>query len=233
MGIIMDTKWKDLYKIGGISFIITTALVLFAIIAFFIWPYTPLDKSTNEILSILQKDKIGGLISLDLIMLIALMVYILPILALYVSLKSVNESYALIALVFGLIAVATVITSRPLVEIVLLSKKYGNASTEIEKNIYLNAAESLRMLFDGTAWLLQTFFLLLSGLISSLLMLKSQMFSNKIAWIGIISSSVGLFFWIPKIGIGLLFLNTILTIIWCPLVARVFIKHGWGKEIIK
>lgn len=229
----MDTKWKDLYKIGGISFIITTALVLFAIIAFFIWPYTPLDKSTDEILSMLLKDKIGGLISLDLVMLIALIVYILPILALYVSLKSVNESYALIALVLGLIAVATVITARPLVEMVLLSKKFGNASTEIEKDIYINAAESFRMLFDGTAWLLQTFFLLLSGLISSVLMLKSKMFSNKIAWIGIISSSLGLCFWIPKIGIGLLFLNTILTIIWCPLVARVFIKYGWDKEIIK
>lgn len=229
----LDTKWKDLYKIGAISFIITTVLVLLAIIAYFIWPYQPLDKSTDDILSVLVKDKIGGLISLDLIMLITLLIYIFPILALYVSLKTVNESYALIALVFGLIAVATVITARPLVEMVVLSKKYENASSEIEKNIYINTAESFRMLFDGTAWLIQTVFLLLSGLISSVLMLKSTIFNNKIAWIGIISSILGLCFWIPKIGIGLLFLNTILTIIWCPLVAMVFIKYGWKRGVNK
>jgi hypothetical protein len=228
----MEQKWKDLYKIGGVAFIITTALVLFAIIAFFIWPYTPNDKSTEEILSILAKDKIGGLISLDIIMLITIVIYTFPILALYASLKTINESYALIAMVLGLMAVATVITSRPLVEMSLLSDKYENA-TEFEKHTYLNAAESFRMLFDGTAWVFQTVFLLLSGLISSVLMLKSKVFSNKIAWLGIISSSIGLCFWIHQIGIGLLFLNTILTIIWCPLVARVFIKYGWGTKTIK
>jgi hypothetical protein len=225
----IETKWKDLYKIGGISFILTTALVLFAIIAYFIWPYSPNEKSTVEILSILAKDKIGGLISLDFIMLITLIIYIFPILALYASLKTVNESYALIALTFGLLAVATVITSRPLVEMSLISDKFNDATSEIVKNRYLSSAESFRLMFDGTAWVLQTFFLLTSGLISSSLMLKSEMFNNKIAWIGIISSLIGLCFWIPKIGIALLFLNTILTIVWCPLVARVFIKHGWNR----
>lgn len=225
----IETKWKDLYKIGGISFILTTALVLFAIIAYFIWPYSPNEKSTVEILSILAKDKIGGLISLDLIMLITLIIYIFPILALYASLKTVNESYALIALTFGLLAIATVITSRPLVEMSLISDKFNDATSEIVKNRYLSSAESFRLMFDGTAWVLQTFFLLISGLISSTLMLKSEMFNNKIAWIGIISSLIGLCFWIPKIGIALLFLNTILTIVWCPLVARVFIKHGWNR----
>ncbi len=225
----IDTKWKDLFKIGGISFILTTALVLFAIIAYFIWPYSPDEKSTEEILSILVNDKIGGLISLDLIMLVTIIIYIFPILSLYVALKPVNESYALIALVFGLMAVVTVITSRPLVEISLISDKFANAISETDRNKYLSLAESFRLMFDGTAWVLQTFFLLISGLISSLLMLKSKMFNNKIAWIGIISSLIGLCFWIPKIGIVLLFLNTILTIIWCPLVARVFIKYGWNN----
>lgn len=224
----MDTKWKDLYKIGGVSFLLTTALVLFAIIAYFIWPYSPDEKSTVEILSILAKDKIGGLISLDLIMLITLIIYIFPILSLYAALKPVNESYALIALVFGLMAVVTVITARPLVELSLLSDKFAHAQSETERNTYLSSAESFRLLLDGTAWVLQTFFLLLSGLISSLLMLKSKLFANKIAWIGIISSLIGLCFWIPNIGLVFLFLNTILTLIWCPLVARVFIKQGWN-----
>ena len=225
-----DEKWKDLYKIGGISFILITALVLFAIIAYFIWPYSPDNNSTEEILSILASDKIGGLISLDLIMLITIIIYIFPILSLYVALKHVNESYALIALVFGLMAVVTVITARPLVEISILSDKFTNATSEINRNKYLSSAESFRLMFDGTAWVLQTFFLLISGLISSFLMLRSEMFNNKIAWIGIISSLIGLCFWIPKIGIALLFLNTILTIVWCPLVARVFIKYGWNKK---
>jgi len=81
-----------------------------------------------------------------------------PPFGLYAALKKVNESYALIALVLGLIAVATVIPARPLAEMVILSEKYGQAVTETEKNLYLSAGETFRVLFDGTAWIIQTLF---------------------------------------------------------------------------
>jgi len=227
----MDTTWKDLYKIGGISIIITTVLIIFAIVAFFIWPYSPAENTTADILTTLHNDIWKGLFSLDLVMLITMLVNIFPLLALYVSLKNVNESYALIALVLALIGVATIISARPLQEMVILSKKYSLAKTEIERNIYLASGETYLTLFDGTAWLIQTVFLMLSGLINALLMLKSNIFNKTTAWIGIIASVLGFGFLIPKIGVGFLFLNTILTIPFYILVACVFIKIGWHNKI--
>ena len=223
-------RWRDLYRIGGVSSILVAAFVLLAIAAFFIWPYTPTEHSMSDIFQIMQEDVIGGLISLDLIMLLTLLIYIFPILALYVSLKDVNDSLALIALVLGLLAIASVITSRPLAEMVLLSEKFSQAVTESDKNRYLAAGEAILVYFDGTAWTIQTVFLMVSGLISSALMLKSERFGRVVAWMGIVSSSAGLGFFIPVIGLGLLFLNTILTIPWCLLVGIVFIRLGWGGK---
>lgn len=223
-------RWKDLYRIGGIASISVAFLVILAIGAFFIWPYNASTTAMGDLFSNLQKNRIGGLLSLDLLMLITLTIYLFTILALYAILKQTNDSYALIALSFGLLAIASVITSRPLVEMVTLSDKFAHASTEIEKNTLVYAGETFRLLFSGTAWFFQTIFLLLSGLINSMVMLKSNSFGQKTAWLGIIASFIGLFFWIPKIGIGFLFLNTILTIPWCFLVGLSFLKLFRMKE---
>ena len=41
----VDFKWKDLYRIGFISCIASFILILFAIVAYFIWPYIPGETS--------------------------------------------------------------------------------------------------------------------------------------------------------------------------------------------
>lgn len=224
-----DTRWQDMYKIGAIFCIAVSILILIAVIGYFIWPYAALDKTTADIFKLLQQDLWGGLVSLDLIMLITVIVKIFPMLAFYIALRRVNESYAFIALVLGLIAVATVIPARPVVEMALLSENYITAS-EADQSMYLAAGEVFRLLFDGTAWFIQTILLVVSGLIYSVLMLQSSMFNNKIAWTGIIIAIFGLGFWIPQVGIILLFLNTILTIPWYIFVARAFSRYGWKKQ---
>jgi hypothetical protein len=222
-------RWKDLYRIGGISSIAVSILVLVAIVAFFIWPYTPLEKTTAEIFSVLQNDLLGGLISLDLLMLIISLINILPTLALYAALREVNESYALIALVLGLIAITTAIPARPLAEMAILSQKYAQAATETERALYLAAGETLRILFDGTAWTVLSLFFAISGLTNSILMVRSDVFDRRIAWMGIVTTGLGLGFFIPAIGLFLLFANTILTIPWYFLLGRAFIRLGWDR----
>jgi hypothetical protein len=224
-----DMRWKDLYRIGGISSIAVSILVLVAIVAFFIWPYTPLEKTTAEIFSVLQNDLLGGLISLDLLMLIISLINILPTLALYAALREVNESYALIALVLGLIAITTAIPARPLAEMAILSQKYAQAATETERALYLAAGETLRILFDGTAWTVLSLFFAISGLTNSILMVRSDVFDRRIAWMGIVTTGLGLGFFIPAIGLFLLFANTILTIPWYFLLGRAFIRLGWDR----
>ncbi len=221
---MVDGRWKDLYRIGGIACLLVAALITFAVIAYFIWPYTPGIVSTENILVRLQTDRLGGLIALDVLMLVIVLLNLLPLLALYVALRRVNESYALIALALGLIAVAALIEARPVAEMVSLSEKYAMATTAAARSQYLAAGDALLELFTGTAWMIETFCLVLSGLISSLLMLRSPIFGKTTAYVGIVTSLFGFGFVIPVIGIPLLFVNTMLSVIWNILVARGFFR---------
>jgi hypothetical protein len=223
---IADGRWKDLYRIGGIACLLVAALITFAVIAYFIWPYTPGIVSTENILVRLQTDHLGGLIALDVLTVVIVLLNLLPLLALYVALKRVNESYALIALVLGVIAVAALIAARPVAEMVSLSEKYAAATTTVARSQYLAAGDALLELFTGTAWMIETFCLVLSGLISSLLMLRSQIFSKTTASVGMATSLFGFGFVIPVVGPLLLFVNTILSVIWNILLARGFFRLG-------
>lgn len=189
-----DLRWKDLYKISAISLIIIVTLLIFAIIAFFIWPYKPGVSSTVDVFTMLQNHMISGLLSLDTPMIIIELITILPLLALYVALKHINESYALIALVIGLMSIVLIIPTRPLSELVFLSGKYASATTEAARSQYIAAGEVFLTVFKGTAWMVFTFFTGVSCLISSLLMLKSKVFSKTTAYIGIITSIPGFLF---------------------------------------
>ncbi len=86
-----DPRWKYLYRIGAITCLIEIIIIIFSIIAYFIWPYKPGVSSTIDIFTTLQKDRLGGLISIDLLFLVANLISILLVLALYVALKRVNE----------------------------------------------------------------------------------------------------------------------------------------------
>jgi hypothetical protein len=223
---IADSRWKDLYKIGGISSMVIAVSILFAVAAYFIWPYKGAFSSMESIFVTLQTDRLGGLISLDISMLLIAPVNILMFLAIYAALKRFNESVALIALVLALTAVVLVIVCRPLVELVSLSNRYAAATDVAEKMRYLAAGEALRAQLDGTAWTMQTIFFMLAGLVNSLLMLRTRLFSKATAWLGTINSVVGLGFFLPIIGILLLFLNTIGTVPWCLLLSRDLFRLG-------
>jgi hypothetical protein len=99
----IEPRWKDLYRLAGIAAIISILIILLGIITYFIWPFAPGAETTESILRFLQKDKLGGLVSLDIFLFIGNLFSMLLFLALYVSLKKVNESYALVAAALGLI----------------------------------------------------------------------------------------------------------------------------------
>lgn len=117
----VDPRWKDLYRIGGIASIAFPVMILLAIVAYFIWPYTPGFTSLENIYELLSNKPLEGLMSLDLMMVLMEPILILHLLALYVALKQVNESYALIALTLGLIGNVLILPARPLTEMVYLS----------------------------------------------------------------------------------------------------------------
>ena len=166
------------------------------------------------------------LISLDLFLFIGNLFSILLFLALYISLKQVNESYALIALAVGLIAVTFLIPARPLLELYGLSKSYIAATIEAAKSQYFAVGEALLASFDGVGWFLNTLLGGLSLLASSILMLRSNIYSKATAYVGIVSNIAVCSFFIPVVGIFLLFLSVPGYAIWYFLLAKRFFQMG-------
>ena len=220
------SDWRDFYKIGAYACAAVAVFVTFAIAAYFIWPYQAGGASAVEIFELLQQDILGGLMSLDLMMLVIAPINVVAMLAVYAALRPVNEAYALIAFVIGLLGAALVMTTRPLAELVALSNQYAAATSAAEKAQYLTSGETLLLFFEGTAWILQTFFFLVSGLISGVLMLRSEVFSTPTAYTVIFISIIGLGFLLPTIGLLLLFLNTIGSVASNGLMARDFFRFN-------
>lgn len=226
---MVDLRWCDLYRIAGIAAIVSELVILLGFVTYFIFPYAPGTKSTEEIFMLLQSNPLGGMISLDLFLFIGNLFSIALFLALYVSLKSVNESYALIALVLGLIGVVLLIPARPLSELYTLSSLYASATTATARSQYLASGDTLLILFSGINWFMNTLLGTLSLLISALLMLRSNVYSKATAYVGIVTSVITLGFWIPGIGIFLLFLSLPAMMIWYLLLARKFFQMARGN----
>ena len=227
----VDPRYKTLFRLGGIASLVIAVSIVFAIAAYFIWPYKGNTTSIEAIFATLQTDRLGGLISLDISMLLIAPFNILMFLTIYAALKWENESVALIALVVALIAVTLVIVCRPLIELTVLSDHYAAATDPTEKLRYLAAGEVLRSSLDGTAWMMQTVFFMVAGLINCLLMLRTSSFSKATAWLGIINSLIGLGFFLPGVGLLFLFLNTIGSVPWCFLLACDLFRLAKGSIV--
>jgi hypothetical protein len=225
-----DSRWTDLYKIGAMTCIVFPVTIILAVVAYFIWPYTPGVISVADIFASLQSNLFGGLVSLDLFMVLLMPVAILITLAMYVALKEVNESYALIALVLGLMGYTIIFAARPLAEMTYLSDQYAAATSEIAQNRYLAAGEALHAIFNGTAWMASMFLVAISGLISTLLMFRSKTFTKATAYAGLVVTVGGLGFLIPAIGPLLSLAATIGGVVWYGLMARDFYRLGWGQS---
>ncbi|MBN1438217.1 MAG: DUF4386 family protein [Anaerolineales bacterium] len=224
-----EPKWRDLYRIGFAASAAFPTVIAVAVLVYFIWPYTPGRAAVSDVFAALQADRLGGLLSLDLMVPILLPVMALSTLALYAALKRVNESYALIALAAGLLGVGLWFAARPVAEMAYLSDQYSAAEGETARLQYLAAGEALHALFNGTNWIASQFLITVSSLISSLLMLRSRSFSRATAWTGILLSVVGLGFFLPAVGVVLTLAGTAAGIAWYILMARDFYRLGWGN----
>jgi hypothetical protein len=224
-----DPRWKDMYRVGTVSSIAMLATIAFAIAAFFIWPYKLDGAPVSEIFTLLHSDRLAGLMSLELQMLLVQPVMVLTAFALYAALKQVNESFALLALALGIMGNLLMFNARPVNELVYLSDRYISTTSEIMKSQYLAAGESYLALYEGTAFTAATVFISVAGVINALLMLKSRYFHKAAGLLGVVSSMLGISIFIPVVGPALSFAGTVGAVAWNALLARSFFRFGWGE----
>jgi len=218
-----DPRWRSLYRIGAVAALLSVAVIPLTIVAFFVWPLWP-----DDILAVIQSDWLAGLMGLDFGYLFSSLFALPFFLVLYVLLREVDEGWALVALVLGLVGLVCLVPARPIPEMFALSDRYAAAATDAERAGYLVAAEAMLTHFEGMAYHAHYLLGSASLLISSFLMLRSERLGKATAYVGIATNVVVFGLYVPEIGVYLSMLSVVGYVVWYILIARRLIPLGWG-----
>ena len=174
-----NSKWRGLYKVGGMAAIIAAVLLLIEIIVFIIWPQ---PSTVLGYFTLLQTNKIIGLIDFYLLEVIAYILFIPMFLAIYFALRRFNESYMLIAIFMAILGITIFLSTNNSFSMLNLSNQYVTATTEAQKAIILAAGQTLLVNTGQRAiggFNMGLLLISVAGVIMSTIMLKSNNFGSE------------------------------------------------------
>ena len=222
--VITDSNWKSLYKIGGMATLIMLALIPVQIIIFIVYPP---PNTVNDFFLLFQKNWLIGLLSLDFLYIVNNILLSLIYLTLYISLKRVNESFMVIALVLGLIGIVAYFPSNTAFEMLNLSNQYAAATTDVDRTIIQAAGQAMLAIYSGTTFNVYYVLNAIALLIIAIVMLQSDIFSRPAAFWGI---AAGVLMVIPStagtIGIAFALASLIPWSVFCVLITKRFFQLG-------
>jgi hypothetical protein len=213
-----DPAWNPLYRIGAVAALIVLVFMPVQMAVYIIWP--PPD-TTMGWFTLFQNNALVGLLDMDLLLIIDYLLLGLAFLALYVALKRVNPSFAAIALMAEMIAVASYLASTAAFEMLSLSNAYTTAATDTEKASLLAAGSVMVATWQGTAFDVSYVLAAIAVLIVSVLMLRSTVFGKTTAYVGLVMGVMALV--PPTVGtVGLILSlgSLIPSAVWLALIAR-------------
>lgn len=219
----VETRWKGLYKVGGVAALAMLVLMVVQIIVYIIWP----PPSTVEgYFALFNNNWFLGLLSFDLLYIVDSVLLILIYLSLYIILRRAGESSMLIAVVLGVTGVAAYFASNTSFEMLSLSSQYAAATNEAQRTMFLASGQVMLETYIGTAFDIYYVLNTIVIFIVSAIMLRSKLFSRKTAYLGFLA---GILMIVPSsagtIGIYFSLASLVPWAIWLVLVARHLLKY--------
>jgi hypothetical protein len=245
---IADAGWKSLYKIGGAAALVAVLFFrrnfgteMIAFRGFGIYD-VPAAHPSNAVgwFTLLQDDKILGLILLDVVDLVNYALVGLIFLALYGALRRVSECAMVTATTFGFAGIAVYFASNQAFAMLSLSDQYAAATTDAQRSRFLAAGEALLAInnpgtiYQGTGIHTSLFLVLLAGLIISIVMLRSSVFSKATAWVGIVANGICLLHFVALAFVPALIafptsISAPFRVTWYVLIALKLFRLGSGR----
>lgn len=234
-----DSSWKSLYKIGGIAALMAVlAFLLDIVISFGGDDFNPAALSAIDWFSLFQGNGLAGLRALGFINIISLTVSVSLYFALYAIHRQGYQVYAALALILFLVGTTIYISNNAAVPMLVLSDKYAAATTEAQRTLIAAAGEAIlaRGADFAPGSFIGFFFTEIAGLAFSLVMLRSQIFSQATAFVGILGFMLLSIFTIWATFIPVFFdmamilalVGGLSSIAWYILIARRFFQLGQG-----
>jgi hypothetical protein len=187
-GITMIEPENSVYRIGGAA-ALACALMYVITLGIYVPAYRagPTPGTVLEWFTLFQANPLTGLFFLGLADIVIMILWGPMTLALYAALKQNGKSWTMIATAFVFVGMAVYLATNTAFSMLSLSHQYAAAATEAQKSIVLAAGQAMIAVGEGTggqytgmplAWL--------AGLILSVIMLRSKVFSKATAWTGIV-----------------------------------------------
>ena len=221
--------WKPLFKLGGVSALMMVGIIIVQMIVFMSAP-PPYEGGASAWFALFQNNKIIGLINFELLMIVYVFLSIPITLSLYILLRRVSPSFTALYGILSLIGIMSFIVARPAFEMLSLSNEYAAATSDAERAIYLSAGETLLAVFHGTAFQVSYILGSLGGLIISIVMLKTDVFSKTTAYLRIASSVFDFGLYVPTVGMYISIFSVLFLLIWDILIARRLFQLGRNES---
>lgn len=225
-----DPAWKSLYRLGGTAALIIVALVIVQIIFFVVWPPPGFGSDVSTVMgyfTLLQNNRLLGLLHLDLLLMIDYVLLLLMFLALYIVLRRVSQSLMAIAMALVFVGIAAYFPSNTAFSMLSLSDQYATATTDVQRTMLLAAGQAILASLHSTTFYVSYILMSAAGLIISAVMLRrDNIFSKVTAYVGILASVLGLGLFVPTVGLLLSLISLIPTVMWYILIARRLFRLG-------
>ena len=238
---VENSAWQSLCKVGGIAALIATVLFIGDIVIMITG--NAMLGSAASWFTLMQTDRVAGLLQLFFTDLVGVALMYPICFALFAAFRRTNEVvYAAFAMGLAGLGIAIVLATNINYSLLYFNDQYA-AATAAQRSQIITAGESFVALLNGTGPLMGGLFIESAFVIISIIMLRSRVFSRRLAYLGLVAHgldlahAIALVIMIPFvgsasatiIGVALLAVGGTLQLIWYPLVGRRLIQLGRGE----
>lgn len=197
----LDPGWKGLYKVGGVAALMAGVLFrrnIAAEIGLFTQQEAP--ATVGDWFALLQSNRLLGLAYLNIFDVVNYALVTLMFLALYAALRRASKSYMAIATALGLLGIVVYFASNTALSMLALSDQYASATTEAQRTSLLAAGQAMLALnrfagpgsHPGTGGYVSLLLMAVAGVITSGVMLRSDLFNRATTYVGILAGALDL-----------------------------------------
>jgi hypothetical protein len=229
------TGWNSLYKIGAAAALIFVLYSLATIIIAFFLGGMP--ESAQEAFTLLEGNRIVGLLRLDALTLLVVPFYYPIFLSIYAALKETERAFTSLGALLAFAGATLFLATPSAFPLIPLSERYAAAATVAQKQQMLAAGEAILAsdMWHGTGAMTGGILMLMAAVILSVVMLYSDRFGKGTAYVGVLTHGLDLVrslaaFFSPQVGVILMVIAGPLYLVWFPLLARDLLKLGRPKQ---
>jgi hypothetical protein len=231
---ILKAELSNLYKIGGVAAILQlVAILAFAIVMAALGPK---PTSAAEYFAIHQSSSLAAFLRGDILLLVLIGLYLGTFPALYAALRHVSPVYTALATLFTLMAVLGCFVTESSFSLLYLGNQYAVA-TEAQRLQLIAAGEAIIAsdMWNGTAAYMGGILLQGSGVLISLIMMRSKDFSKATAYSGLLGNGLDLIQHLlhpfaPLISASIGMFMGLFYFVWFPMLGRDLLRLGRKKS---